>query len=101
MSYSPEPASLPEGAPPLFQTARVYTVYIPIKQWKKVETALKDSHDQLIIAGTCAFDTDAGRIAILATHASTRNMEAKRNYLISRRQRRHQRSFGLFRKPKP
>jgi pSer/pThr/pTyr-binding forkhead associated (FHA) protein len=101
MSYSPEPASLPEGAPPLFQTARLYTVYIPIKQWKKVETALKDPHDQLIIAGTCAFDTDAGRIAILATHASTKHMEAKRNQLISRRQRRQEQLFRLFQRPKP
>jgi len=95
LSYAPEPTSLPEGAPPLFKTPRLFTVYIPVKLWKKVETALDDPHDQLIISGACAYDTEAGRIAILATHASTKHIETKRATLISRRQKRHKQLFML------
>ena len=90
MSYTPEANSLPEDAPLLFHTPRFYTVYIPIKQWKKVESALNDPHDQLIVEGTCAYDYDNARIAILATHVSSKHLEAKRDSQIARLYKRQQ-----------
>jgi pSer/pThr/pTyr-binding forkhead associated (FHA) protein len=94
MSYTPDEDSLPEGSPLLFQVPRFYTVYIPIKQWKKVEVALNDPHDQLIVEGTCAYDSDNGRIAILATHTSSKHLEAKRDSRIARLYKRQQKSFN-------
>jgi hypothetical protein len=92
MSYRPDAESLPEGTPLLFQTPRFYTVYIPIKLWKKVEVALNNPHDQLIVEGTCAYDYDNARIAILATHVSSKHLEAKRDSRIARLYRRQQKS---------
>lgn len=93
MLYTPDADSLPEGTPLLFQTPRFYTLYIPIKQWKKVESALNDPHDQLIIEGTCAYDSENGRITILATHASSKHLEAKRDSRIARLYKRQQKSL--------
>ncbi|MEO8610773.1 MAG: FHA domain-containing protein [Chloroflexota bacterium] len=94
MSYTPDADSLPDGSPLLFQTPRFYTVYIPIKQWKKVESALNDPHDQLIVEGTCAYDSENGRITILATHASSKHLEAKRDSRIARLYKRQQKSLN-------
>lgn len=92
MSYTPDSDTLPEGAPLLFSTPRFYTVYIPIKQWKKVESALNDPHDQLIVEGTCAYDYENARIAILATNTSSKHLEAKRDSRIARLYKRQQKS---------
>ncbi|MBZ0286897.1 MAG: FHA domain-containing protein [Anaerolineae bacterium] len=92
MSHTPDADSLPEDAPLLFQVPRFYTVYIPIKLWKKVESALNDPHDQLMIEGTCAYDTENARIAILATHATSKHLEAKRDSRIARLYKRQQKS---------
>jgi len=98
MLYRPEPDSLPESAPTLFQTSRFYTIYIPTKLWKKVETSLNDPHDQLIVEGTCAYDTEAGRIAILATHVSSKHLEAVRARHLSRQHRRQEHLLKLNQK---
>lgn len=88
MLYAPDDASLPEGSPTLFKMPRVYSVYIPVKLWKKIETAFNDPHDELIIDGTCAYDSESGRIAILATAVSSKHLEAKRTQIIARKNRR-------------
>jgi pSer/pThr/pTyr-binding forkhead associated (FHA) protein len=98
LSYMPDRDALPEGAPTLFYTSRFYTVYIPTKLWKKVEAALNDPHDQLIVEGTCAYDTEIGRIAILATHVSTKHLEAVRARHLSRQNRRQDNLLKLSQK---
>jgi pSer/pThr/pTyr-binding forkhead associated (FHA) protein len=84
MSYTPDSETLPDDTPLLFAVPRFYTVHIPIKLWKKVESSLDDPSDSLIVEGTCAYDTDAGRIAIFATTVSTRQQENRRATMISR-----------------
>jgi pSer/pThr/pTyr-binding forkhead associated (FHA) protein len=88
MLYAPDADSLPEGTPILFTTSRIYSVYIPIKLWKKIEAAFNDPHDELLIDGTCAYDSENGRIAILATAVSSKHLEAKRAHIIARKNRR-------------
>jgi hypothetical protein len=96
MLYAPEADSLPEGTPTLFRMPRVYSVYIPIKLWKKIEAAFNDPHDELLIEGTCAYDSESGRIAILATAVSSKHLEAKRAQIVARKNRRQDRLQFLF-----
>jgi hypothetical protein len=94
--YKPEPETLPEGAPILFYTPRIYSIYIPTKLWKKIEPAFNDPHDQLIIEGSCAYDSEAGQISILATAVSSKHMEAHRAQIIARKNRRQDQLLNLI-----
>jgi hypothetical protein len=96
MLYAPDADSLPEGTPTLFRMPRVYSVYIPIKLWKKIEAAFNDPHDELLIDGTCAYDSESGRIAILATAISSKHLEARRAQIVARKNRRQDRLQFLF-----
>ncbi len=91
MLYAPDAHSLPDGSPTLFRMPRAYSVYIPTKLWKKIETAFNDPHDELLIDGTCAYDSESGRIAILATAVSSKHLEAKRAQIIARKNRKQDR----------
>lgn len=96
--YAPEADRLPEDTPTLFKRPRVYSVYIPTRLWKKIESAFNDPHDQLIIDGTCAYDTEAGRIAILATAVSSKHLESKRAQVTARHNRRQDQLLKLMQK---
>lgn len=49
---SGEPPALPKGLPALpSQDPTIYLVYIAAKQWRKVEEAIKEQEDKLIIEG--------------------------------------------------
>jgi hypothetical protein len=57
----------------------MYTVYVPLKQWKKVESALQaDPEDFLVIEGGCAFDAGLSEVVVYATAVSTRALQASR-----------------------
>lgn len=68
-------ASMPKGLPPLPKKPTLYTVYIGSKQWRRVEVALRNPQDSLIIEGICAYDPGIQMMTIYTTHATTRALE--------------------------
>lgn len=61
-----EPPALPKGLPPLpDKEPSVYLVYVAKKQWKKVEPALQNPEDRLVIEGHSFHDKKLGVIGIL------------------------------------
>ena len=68
--------SLPKGLPTPPQSSTSYTVYIAVKQWRKVADALRDQDDALIVEGYPHLDMEARVIAVFATNTTTRNLQA-------------------------
>ncbi|MBC8099373.1 MAG: hypothetical protein H7Y11_08015 [Armatimonadetes bacterium] len=77
----PKLAALPKGVPTPPRAATLYTLYIGVKQWRRVERALMvDETDAMIIEGTCAFDPELPGMVVYATTATTKRLEsAKRD----------------------
>jgi len=74
----------PKGVP-LFEPAEkmtCYYVFMSLKHWQKVETALEDTTDMIIAEGTSVFDPEIGGICLLTTRVSTKGLERKK-YLQS------------------
>jgi hypothetical protein len=73
-------SSLPKGVPTPPSTPTTYTVYIGLKQWRKVEPALKDNPDDaIIIEGVCTYDETVPGMVVYANNATTKGLEmAKR-----------------------
>ncbi len=65
----PKGLSAPSGEP------TNYVVYIATKQWKKVEAAIEDPADALIIDGFPQINAKTGSIAVYATNATTKNLQ--------------------------
>ena len=78
MSHTHKSATLPRGVPNPPSTPTVYTVYIAAKQWSRVEDALQNPEDSLIIEGTCAFDAEIGAVAVFTTNVTSKQLEAKK-----------------------
>jgi len=78
MTHSARSATLPKGVPTPPETPTLYTVYMASKQWTKVEEALDDEEDVLIVDGICAFDAELQAIAVYAQSLTTRNLEAQK-----------------------
>lgn len=77
MSHSAGVPTFPRGVPLPPSTPTVYTVYVAAKQWKKVDAALKEStEDLLILEGMCAFDPDLQAVAVYTIKATTKFLEA-------------------------
>lgn len=74
-------SSLPKGVPQPPTTPTTYTVYIGLKQWRKVEAALQDNaEDAMIVEGVCAFDPKVQGMVVFATNATSKGLEsAKRS----------------------
>lgn len=72
--------ALPRGVPRVMEalSPALYAVYAAPKQWKKVEAALNDPNDVLIIEGTCASDPRSSGIVIFATTLTTRALQRER-----------------------
>lgn len=68
--------SLPKGLPTPMPSSTSYTIYIAVKQWRKVAEAIKDQDDALIIEGYPHFDAEAKAIAVFATNTTTKNLQA-------------------------
>jgi hypothetical protein len=70
---------LPKGLPTPTSTPTKYAVYIASKQWKKVEEAIKDPEDVLIIEGFPKTDPEVSAIAVFTTNVTTKKLQmAKR-----------------------
>ncbi len=77
MSHSAGTPTFPRGVPLPPSTPTLYTVYVAAKQWKRVEEALKESsEDVLILEGMCAFDPDLQAVAVYTIKATTKFIEA-------------------------
>ena len=78
MTHQAKNASLPKGLPTPPATETLYTVYIASKQWRKVEEAITNPDDALIIEGTCTFDEAVKGMAVFATNVTTKGLEAEK-----------------------
>lgn len=78
MSYSITSATLPKGLPKPPDAPTLYTLYIASKQWKRVEEAIQNPDDTLIVEGTAAFDPEIKGMAVFALHVTTKHLEQKR-----------------------
>ncbi len=67
--------SLPKGLPTPPDASTTYTVYIASKQWRRVEEALKDQEDVLIVEGFPQIDTQTSSIAVFATNTTTKKLQ--------------------------
>jgi PHAX RNA-binding domain len=67
--------SLPKGLPVPECERTTYTIYIANKQWKKVEEAIKDEGDMLILEGFPSLDSQTETIAVFVTNATTRQLQ--------------------------
>ncbi len=68
--------SLPKGLPSPPPVSTTYTVYIAAKQWRKVQDAIADPEDILIIEGFPQIDTATSSIAVFATNTTTKKLQA-------------------------
>ena len=76
-SAIPPDKVFPKGVPQPDSEPVRYVTYISSKQWEKVETALEDPKDQLIVEGMCAVDPELGGMAVYATYVTTRRLQSK------------------------
>jgi len=67
--------TLPKGLPTPTSVPTKYAVYIASKQWKKVEEAMKDPEDTLIIEGFPKTDSEVSAIAVFATNVTTKKLQ--------------------------
>jgi hypothetical protein len=70
--------SLAKVLPPLPQEPTSYAVFIAQKQWKKVETAINDPEDELIVEGYTAFHPELKQMAVYAQTVTTKGIERAR-----------------------
>ncbi|HEY4387944.1 MAG TPA: hypothetical protein VGN34_26140 [Ktedonobacteraceae bacterium] len=66
---------LPKGLPTPTAVPTKYAVYIASKQWKKVEEAIKDPEDVLIMEGFPKTDPEVSAIAVFATNVTTKKLQ--------------------------
>jgi hypothetical protein len=67
--------ALPKGLPTPTNATTKYTVYIGVKQWKKVSESIRDPEDVLIVEGFPTLDPQASAIAVFATNATTKHLQ--------------------------
>ena len=70
--------ALPKGLPTPTSVATKYAIYIASKQWKKVEEAIKDPEDTLIVEGFPKTDPEVSAIAVFATNVTTKKLQMAR-----------------------
>ena len=75
MTHSPAPPDLPRGVPALPQAPTPVIVYVSARQWRKVEEALQLPQEELVVDGHCAWDGEAGCLALHAARVSTLSAE--------------------------
>jgi hypothetical protein len=78
MSHAIKSPTLPKGVPTPPADPTIYTIYVASKQWKRVEEAITDPEDALIVEGTAAFDPEINGIAVFAMNVTTKLLEGKR-----------------------
>jgi hypothetical protein len=70
--------TLPKGLPTPTNVVTKYAVYIASKQWKKVEEAIRDPEDVLIVEGFPKTDPQVSAIAVFATNVMTKKLQIAR-----------------------
>lgn len=91
-----EHVNLPSGVPRPSSEPMTYTVYISSRQWERIESALENPDDEMIVEGLCAFDNETGGVAVFSTYATTRKLQKK-----DKRQQRKREASGRGKKPSP
>ncbi len=81
MSYAIKGANLPKGIPTPPDTPTLYTIYMSPKQWAKIEKAIADPSDNLLVEGLCTFDPQTNSMAVFASLVRSEHLdlEAKQN----------------------
>ena len=77
MMESTKIPSLPKGLSTPTDAPTRYAVHISGKQWRKVEEAIKDPEDALIIEGYPKMDSELSAIALFATNVTTKKLQAE------------------------
>ena len=72
-----EETALPRGVPHPDPAPVDYTVYISANQWERVEEAIENPQDELLIDGVCKFDGETKTMAVFATFVTTRKLKKK------------------------
>jgi hypothetical protein len=69
---------IPRGVPrpPAFNT--ITTVYVPLKMWNKVQEALKDPEDRLVVEGFVAIEPNKPGFSVYGTLVTTANLQRAR-----------------------
>ena len=65
------PPKLPPELPDASEVMVQYVVYIPEKQWRRVEPALADPFDVLLVQGDCYFDAELKMLSVFALSVMT------------------------------
>lgn len=66
------------GGLPQPPSETIYTVYIDARQWSRVESAIVNGNDSLIVEGVCTLDQEQGVIAVFAQRTTTKGIAAAR-----------------------
>ncbi len=71
-------AHIPKGVPrpPVFPTTT--TIYVPLKMWNKVEEALKDLQDRLVVEGFAAIEPGKQGYSVYGTLVTTAVLQRER-----------------------
>ena len=70
--------TLPKGLPPLPRVPTTYMIFIQQKQWTKVQAALQQPDDALIVEGYPVHEPRFAGITVYATQVTTKSLQAAR-----------------------
>lgn len=76
MMESTKVPSLPKGLSAPTDSPTRYVIHIAAKQWRKVEEAIKDPEDALIIEGFPRTNGELSAIAVFTTNVTTKKLQA-------------------------
>ena len=68
--------TLPKGLPAPPAQPMTFIVYVAAKQWRKVEAALADPRDVLIVEGVPMYDERLPGVALMAQSVTTKTLQA-------------------------
>jgi hypothetical protein len=68
--------TLPKGLPPLPSTPTTYMIFIQQKQWNKVQAAMQNADDALIVEGYGVHAPHFAGITVYATQVTTKALQA-------------------------
>jgi hypothetical protein len=68
--------TLPKGLPPLPATPTTYMIFIQQKQWNKVQAAMQNADDALIVEGYPVHEPRFAGITVYATQVTTKVLQA-------------------------
>jgi len=75
----------PKGVPDFESVEKTtyYYVFMSLRHWQKVEEALEDETDKLIIEGTAVYDPELDGITILTTSLTTKLLERQKRLAVA------------------